>query len=160
MTLTLRPFQSGDEVAFRELNEAWIRRHFALEAKDAEVLDDPSRYILQRGGAIVMALDGSRAVGCCALLKMADGGFEIGKMTVAEDCRGLGVGKKMLAHVVELGWQMGATRLYLESNAKLPDAIHLYEAQGFRHLPAERVRRSPYARSDVYMELYRQEGER
>jgi GNAT superfamily N-acetyltransferase len=150
----LRPFQTGDEIAFRELNEAWIRQYFSIEPKDLEVLGDPVDQILRPGGQIVMATIDDRAVGCCALLAMADGDFELGKMAVAEECRGQGVGKKLLAQVVERARQSGAKRLYLETSTKLPNAIHLYEAQGFTHLPPERVRRSPYARSNVYMELF------
>jgi GNAT superfamily N-acetyltransferase len=101
-----------------------------------------------------MAIPGDRTIGCCALLAMGDGSFEIGKMAVLEESRGLGVGRKLLARVVERARQIGAKRLYLETNTKLPNAIHLYESQGFTHLPPEHVRRSPYARSNVYMEMF------
>jgi GNAT superfamily N-acetyltransferase len=152
--LTFRPFEAGDETAFRELNEAWIKQYFAMEAKDSKVLNDPVEYILRPGGEIVMAMLGDRAVGCCALLPMVDGGFEVAKMAVAEECRGRGFGKKLLANVVECARQMGAKRLYLETNKKLSNAIHVYESQGFTHLPPERVQRSPYARADVQMEMF------
>jgi hypothetical protein len=39
--VTIREFEPGDEVAFRRLNEEWIIRYFALEAKDVETLTDP-----------------------------------------------------------------------------------------------------------------------
>jgi hypothetical protein len=48
--------------------------------------------------------------------------------------------------------RLGATRLYLESNAILPGAVALYEAMGFRHLPPERIKPSHYSRADVFME--------
>jgi len=89
---------------------------------------------------------------------MADGGFEIGKMAVAEDCRGRGVGRKLLAHVIERARQAGAKRLYLETSRKLPSAVHLYESQGFTHMPGP-SRPSPYARSEVYMEMFPQRGQ-
>jgi putative acetyltransferase len=151
--LIFRPFQPGDEAAFRELNEAWIRQFFSIEAKDIEVLGNPVEHILRPGGEIVMAVLGDRVIGCCALLTMADGGFEIGKMAVAGECRGRGIGKQLLANVVERAREIGARRLYLETSTKLPNAIHLYESQGFRHLPPEYGGDSPYARSDVYMEM-------
>ena len=154
-TLTFRPFQAGDEIAFQELNEAWIKQFFSIEAKDIEVLCHPVEHILRPGGEIVMALMGDRTIGCCALLAMSGGTFEIGKMAVAEELRGSGIGRKLMAHVIALGWQLGAKRLYLETSTKLPNAVHLYESYGFRHLPPERVTPSPYARSNVYMELLR-----
>ena len=153
-SLTFRPFQPGDEIAFRELNEAWIVQYFAIEPKDIEVLGDPVEHILKPGGEIVMAILDNQTIGCCALLRMTDGGFEIGKMAIAEQYRGHGIGKKLLAYVIGHARKIGAKRLYLETSTKLPNAIHLYESQGFTHLSPERVRRSPYARSDLYMEMF------
>ena len=44
-------------------------------------------------------------------------------------------------------------RLYLETNHVLTTAIRLYESVGFKHLDANRIIPSQYARADVYMEL-------
>ncbi len=151
--MTVRQFKAGDETAFRELNEAWIAGNFVVEDKDWEVLNDPVGKILRPGGALLMAVEDGVAIGTCALLPMKDGAFEVAKMTVAEKCRGLGVGKKLLAHVIEYAKEMGASRLYLETNNKLASAIHVYESLGFRHLAPELVHPSPYARANVYMEL-------
>jgi GNAT superfamily N-acetyltransferase len=148
-----RPFEPGDEAAFRELNEAWIAGNFVVEEKDWEVLNDPVGQILQRRGAIFMAIKDNVAVGTCALLLMETGAFEVAKMTVSEECRGLGIGKKLLTHVIEHARATGASRLYLETNSKLQSAVHVYESLGFRHLPPERVHPSPYARANVYMEM-------
>jgi putative acetyltransferase len=35
----------------------------------------------------------------------------------------------------------------------LKDAVHLYEAVGFRHVPVERLPPLAYARADVFMEM-------
>jgi N-acetylglutamate synthase-like GNAT family acetyltransferase len=153
MEVELRPFRAGGAKAFRALNEAWIEKHFGLEAKDRETLNDPERKILARGGHIFMAVDGEKAVGCCALLLLRPGVYEIAKMTVAEGQRGRGLGRKILAYTIAQGKALGAAALYLETNDSLLDAIHLYEELGFRHLPPERVTPSPYARANVFMEL-------
>jgi len=47
--LTIRDFVPGDEIAFRRLNEEWIRRHFVMESKDEDAFADPQRTILNRG---------------------------------------------------------------------------------------------------------------
>jgi GNAT superfamily N-acetyltransferase len=101
-----------------------------------------------------MALQDGVAIGTCALLAMGDDAFEVAKTTVSQTHRGLGIGKKLLAHVIEYARSVGARRLYLETNSKLQNAIHVYESLGFRHLPAERVQPSSYARANVYMELW------
>jgi putative acetyltransferase len=153
MNIEFRTFQPGDETAFRQLNEVWIEKYFSMEAPDREVLNKPFERIVQPGGQIVMAMRDGDAVGCCALISMESGVFELGKMTVREDHRGLGVGRRLLKATIDTAARMGATRLYLESNDRLADAVHLYESLGFRHLPPERVHASPYARSNVHMEL-------
>ncbi|HET6971530.1 MAG TPA: GNAT family N-acetyltransferase [Phenylobacterium sp.] len=135
--------------AFRVLNEAWISRYFAIEPKDREVLGDPQGQILAKGGRIFMALKDGDPVGCVALMKMDDGGYEVAKMTVSEDLRGSGLGRMLMQRCIEAGAEMGATRLYLETNSSLGPALGLYRAVGFRDLaPAD----TPYARADVFME--------
>lgn len=135
--------------AFRTLNEAWISKHFALEAKDREVLGDPQGKIIDKGGRIFIALRDGEPVGCVALIRMADGGYEVAKMSVLEAARGLGLGKKLMQRCIDAGQEMGAPRLYLETNSSLGPALGLYRAMGFRDLePAE----TEYARCDVWME--------
>jgi putative acetyltransferase len=152
--LTIRDFRPGDEVHFRRLNEEWITRYFAVEPREAELLADPRRMILDRGGKIFLAILDGQTVGCCALLAMAPGEFEVAKMAVTESSRRNGIGRQLLEKVIEEGRASGAHRLYLETNRKLTPAIRLYESLGFRHLPPERVVPSVYARADVYMELF------
>ena len=151
--IEFRPFAPGDEEAFRELNEAWIAKHFEVEDEDRKVLEDPIGHILKPGGALIIAEQDGVAIGTCALLAMGEGSFEVAKMTVSERCRGLGIGKKLLAHVIEYARERGAKRLYLETNSKLANAVHVYESLGFRHLPEDRIHPSPYRRANVYMEL-------
>ena len=48
----IRQFQPGDAAAFRRLNEEWITRFFRIEPKEAPILADPQRTILEPGGRI------------------------------------------------------------------------------------------------------------
>src|SRR4051812_33062475 len=123
----IRSFQAGDEDAFRLLNEEWIERYFAMEPKDREVLRNP-RVILDKGGAILIAEAGGKAVGCCALLPMRlAGDLELAKMAVTPRWQGRGLGKKLIAAAVDEARGMGASRLVLETNSKLAPALALYE---------------------------------
>jgi len=152
--VTIREFRRGDEDAFRRLNEEWIVRYFVLEPKDVASLADPQRTILDRGGRIFLAVQDTQPVGCCALLAMAGGEFEVAKMAVTESFQGGGIGRQLLGRVIAEARASGARRLYLETNRKLATAIRLYESLGFRHLPPERIVPSSYVRANVYMELY------
>ena len=75
-------------------------------------------------------------------------------MAVTESARRTGIGRRLLEKAIAEARALGAHRLYLETNQKLVPAIRLYESIGFRHLPPERIVPSPYARANVYMELY------
>jgi N-acetylglutamate synthase-like GNAT family acetyltransferase len=101
-----------------------------------------------------MAVAGEERIGCCALIFVRPGVFEVAKMAVAESYRGRGIGRRLLEYTIAQAKALGAHTLELASNDKLADAVHLYESLGFRHLPVERVEPSPYARANVFMELH------
>ena len=144
-------FHPDQAVAFKALNVAWISRYFAVEAKDLEMLDDPLGKVIAPGGHILMALEDGAAIGCCALIAMPAGGFEVAKMAVTDAHQGRGVGRDLMAACVERARSVGANRLYLETNSRLAPALGLYRSFGFRQI--EPAMPSPYARADVAMEL-------
>jgi putative acetyltransferase len=149
----IRPFQPGDESAFRLLNEAWITRFFVLEEKDRLTLGDPQKYILQPGGQILFAQLADEIVGCCALMRLDPESFEVAKMAVAESSQGRGIGNLLMQGSIDLARKLGARRLYLETNSKLAPALRLYAHFGFRAIAENTLPPSPYARADVRMEL-------
>ena len=149
----IRQFRVGDAAAFRRLNEEWIERFFRIEANDELVFADPEGTILGPGGRIFLATAGERCVGCCALIRKKDREFEVAKMAVEPSHQGAGIGRRLLQAAIEEGRSAGAERLYLETNHVLTPAIRLYESLGFKHIAANRVAASPYARADVHMEL-------
>jgi putative acetyltransferase len=151
--IVIRQFQPGDAAAFRRLNEEWIARFFRIEPKEEAVLADPQRTILSSSGRIFFATAGERCVGCCALIRLNDREFEVAKMAVEPSYQGAGIGRRLLLAAIEEGRNAGARRLYLETNHVLTPAIRLYESVGFKHIPADRIVPSQYARADVYMEL-------
>src|SRR5690606_6838901 len=91
------PFRPDHAAAWKALNEAWLAEGgFAVEARDRKVIDDPRTTILDGGGRIFIAEKDGAAIGCCALMAMDDGGFEVAKMTVAPAARGRGLGRRLL----------------------------------------------------------------
>jgi len=139
VTVHVRPFVPGDEVAFRNLNEDWLTKLVVLEDADRAVLEDPVKNIVESGGHIFIALAKDRPIGCCALLRVSPAEFELAKMAVLEEERGRGIGRKMLQYAISQAKTLGAQRLYLETNRKLANAIHLYESVGFQHVAREDV---------------------
>jgi putative acetyltransferase len=124
-----------------------------MEDMDRETLGDPQGKILNKGGCILMAWLGRQAIGCVALIPMDDGVYELSKMAVSPQMRGLGIGRRLLEHALAQAKRMGARSLFLGSNSRLENAVHLYESIGFRHVPPERLPENPYVRANVFMEL-------
>ncbi|HEX8469982.1 MAG TPA: GNAT family N-acetyltransferase [Brevundimonas sp.] len=149
-SLEIVSYRPDHAEAWRSLNTFWILAGgYAIEAKDELVLSDPEGAILSKGGAIFIAeLDG-QAVGCCSLMAMEDGGYEVGKMAVDAVAHGRGLGERLLEACEAKAGSASAHRLYLETNAAQTHAIALYRRFGFVDLPAQP---SPYARCNVWME--------
>jgi ribosomal protein S18 acetylase RimI-like enzyme len=159
-TVEIRPLRTAaDAGAFRALNEEWITRYFALEPKDRETLGDPENTILGKGGRVYVAQIGSEVVGCVALIPEGGDIYELSKMAVSPEVRGLGIGRQLLAFAIEQARAMGAQSLWLGSNTRLQNAVHLYESVGFEHVPPEQLPASAYARCDVFMVLKLQRPE-
>jgi len=151
-TISIRTLERGEDAsAFRVLNEEWITRHFTLEAVDREVLNDPDGRILARGGTILMAYADGAAVGTVALIPQGDGVYELSKMAVSPGLRGLGIGRRLIERSIAYAREIGATSLFLGSSTKLPNAVHLYESVGFRHVPPSSLPGIHYSRADVFM---------
>jgi putative acetyltransferase len=148
----IRSFEPGDEEAFRRLNEAWLTRHFRIEAKDSELFEDPVGQFVRPGGALLMLDVGGQSVGCCALINLGQGVYEVAKMAVAESHQRRGYGEMLLRAMIEHARSLGARRLLIETSSKLPAAIALYRKLGFSNIPAERIPPSDFARVDIFME--------
>lgn len=152
--ITIRRLEShADGKAFRTLNEEWITQHFVIEAKDRQLLDDPQTEILGKGGQILMVCADSEPVGCVAIIPLGEGVCELSKMAVSPEMRGLGIGRRLLQQAILEARKMGAKSLFLGSSTKLPNAVHLYESVGFRHVSPEKIPPSPYTRANVFMAM-------
>jgi len=136
--------------AFRQLNEEWITTWFKMEEEDYHALDHPQEHILDGGGHIYIALHKGEPVGACAIIKMNDGGFELAKMGVSPKAKGKGIGWLLGRACLGKARELGAHRVYLESNTRLKPAISLYHKLGFRKIAGPP---SPYERCDIQMEL-------
>jgi len=135
---------------FRQLNLEWLDNYSLTESHDLAVLDDPKGTILDRGGFIWLAMDGTKVIGSAALMKEHEGVFELAKMAVTSAYRGMGVSKKLLETCLQKAKEIRAGKLTLFSNHQLKTALKLYEKYGFYYVEVED---SPFKTADVKMEL-------
>jgi DNA-binding MarR family transcriptional regulator/ribosomal protein S18 acetylase RimI-like enzyme len=61
--------------------------------------------------------------------------IEIKRMWVHPDWRGAGLGSRMLRHLEALAEDRGCSRLVLDTNGVLEEAIAMYERSGYRSVP-------------------------
>jgi len=143
-------YRPEHRAAVRDLNIAWLQRHFSVEPRDERELGDPAAYILAKGGEIFMAeLDG-RVVGTCSLLREDNGAYELAKMAVDESARGRGVGRALAAAVIARARAKGIGQLELFTNSLLVPAVQLYRSLGFVDAP---LHDSVYGRANMRMVL-------
>jgi DNA-binding MarR family transcriptional regulator/GNAT superfamily N-acetyltransferase len=140
------------QTAFKALNVEWISAYFEMEEADYKALDNPESYNLNNGGKILVALYKDQPLGVCALIKMDDPDydFELAKMAVSPKAQGKNMGWLLGQAVIKAAKEMGASKIYLESNTLLKPAIQLYYKMGFQKVTG---RPTPYKRANIQMEL-------
>jgi len=149
------PYSPKYKKAYKDLNVAWITKHFQMEEEDHKALDTPKEKIINQGGYIAIALHNNKAIGTCALIKMTkdshtQGSYELAKMAVDDSMKGKGVGYQLGQHMIDKARELGAKRVYLESNTELKPALNLYRKLGFKRVTGGS---SPYQRCNIQMEL-------
>lgn len=150
--LTVISFEAQYAGEFARLNYEWLNAYFNVEPHDSEMLDHPQAYIIDKGGEIFFAKLGEEIVGTVALIVETDDTYELAKMAVNPDHRGLKIGQVLMDAALDYSKKKGMRRVVLESNTKLTPAINLYIKNGFKAAPLNAC--SPYARCNIRMERF------
>ena len=89
-------------------------------------------------GAFVVAWAGGEAVGCGAVRALVDGTpgvAEVKRMYTAPEARRRGISRIVLRRLEAEARALGYHRLQLETGLRQPEAIALYEAEGYHRIP-------------------------
>jgi DNA-binding MarR family transcriptional regulator len=151
--VTIVDYRPAYKKHFRALNEEWLREHFKVEEKDEQLLADPNRTILKKGGSVLFALRDDQVVGTVALLRHGRDTWELAKMAVTLPARGLGIGKSLTHAIIARARGRGADRLYLQTSPKLTAAGRLYRQLGFRQVKHHPLPGDDYQRYTITMRL-------
>ncbi|MBT5384884.1 MAG: GNAT family N-acetyltransferase [Kordiimonadaceae bacterium] len=145
------PFDIKFRDDWRYINQQWIEKLFVMEELDIIQLNNPEKFILNTGGEIYFALLNDLPVGAIALKLHEGKRFELSKMGVLPKAQGHGIGKLLVAKVLEQFALRGGEELFLETNSSLTPAITLYKKMGFKK--TEPPQNTPYNRADYFMKL-------
>ena len=149
MELTIMDYQPEHKHWFEKFNREWIEEFFTLEPLDINVLQNPDKYILQTGGAILMASVDHEIAGTVGLRYLEPGVFEFTKMAVDKKFRGLKIGQALADAAIEKAKALGASKIILYSNTRQVPAIALYRKLGFVEIHNDGL----YERGNIKMEL-------
>ena len=131
--------QEGDKLntirqLFREY-AAELNEDLCFQSFEAEVQDPLKKYV-RSGGAIVLAYIDDEPAGCIAVMPMTGGACEMKRLYVKPQYRKTGLGKELVALLLELAKQKGFSVMQLDTLEKLQPAIRLYEHFGFTNTSA------------------------
>lgn len=84
---------------------------------------------------VVVAYDNSKAVGCGAVKEQAPGVMEVKRMYVLPENRKGGVATLTLTELELWAHELGYKKCVLETGKRQPEAIALYEKNGYRITP-------------------------
>ena len=94
-------------------------------------------------------VDNGRVLGTVALKKLDENVAELKALYLDKDCRGKGLGGRLMTEAVRAAGARGYKSIVLDSMKQYEDARRLYEEFGFKD--TERYNDNPYA--DVFMRL-------
>ena len=133
MTITVRPARTSDVLAIRDLVENYAGDGPRLLRKNTVTLyeDVQEFFIAELDGVIV---------GCGALHVFWHDLGEIRTVAVSPDCKGKGIGSKIIEALTERARVLGLTRLFC-----LTFEINFFTGHGFQPLKESPVDASTYA---------------
>ena len=94
-------------------------------------------------GCFLVVYDGDRPVACGGLKRLDDESGEVRRVYVAPSARGRGLGRRILRALEAHARDLGLERLRLDTGARQPEAIALFESEGFYRI--EDYNGNPYA---------------
>ena len=134
---------------FKEISLEWLYKYDLYEKADDDLLDNPSKY-LKNGGLIFLAHANNEIAGTVCLNPVNKNTFELLKLGVRENYKGLGIGRELIQICIDICLEKKIETVILETSSKLVDAIKLYEKIGFSQVE---IKDSYYESADVKMEL-------
>jgi len=112
----------------------WVGGEICFQSFECELADLPGRYA-PPSGRLFLASVGGEPAGCAALRALDSKAGEIKRMYVRPGFRGLGVGRLLVARIVEDAQDAGYKVLRLDTLPRMSAAIAMYRALGFYEIP-------------------------
>jgi len=120
-----------------------LQRRFSGGFETGTAYDEAAVNFNPPKGLFVVASRDGDTIGCGAIQHLDDETAELKRMWVSPHSRGVGLGKRLLAHLELEARQAGCSKVVLDTNESLSEAIAMYLRAGYD--PIERYNDNPYA---------------
>ncbi|PWT76001.1 MAG: GNAT family N-acetyltransferase [Chloroflexi bacterium] len=130
--LCIRFFEVGDQEQVRRLVLEGLGEHFGFidESLNPD-LDDISHSYIDAGQVFVVGCLGREIVGTGALIYQGEGISELVRISTREPYRRMGIGRAIIAHLVNIARQRGDQRIIVETNTAWHEVVSFYERLNF-----------------------------
>ena len=101
------------------------------------------------------AIKNDTVIATAAMVSVDSKVFELAKMTVSQECRGLGVANQLMDRCIDFAKENHADQIVLITNSALVIARNLYDKYGFKEIVLDSDKYGD--RGNVKMNLYLKE---
>lgn len=110
---------------------------FDIETSESDLQDIEATYTNSGGLFAVVEDKAGNLLGTFALLRLDDKTCKLRKMYLAQQVRGLGLGRLMLERAIEAARRLRFETIVLETVSVMIEAIRLYTRMGFKPIKQE-----------------------
>ncbi len=142
--MTIRPATLADLDEIRTMLReyaAWLEVDLCFQNFEQELAGLPGDYAPPRGRLLI-----AEGAGCVALRAIDQETCEMKRLYVRPGHRGSGLGRQLIAAIIEEARGIGYARMRLDTMPKMDSAQRLYASFGFRDIEAYRYNPEPGAR--------------
>lgn len=129
----------GSEVGGSLVGAQWreLLTRYGVPTDRDDVTDDlAADHLAPPDGVFLVGWIGEEPIACGGVRRHDDTTGEVKRMYVAPEHRGRGYSRTVLRALEDRARTLGYTRLVLETGTKQPEAIALYESEGYTSVPA------------------------
>ena len=97
----IKEYENRYHQEFKEISLEWLYKYDLYEKADDDLLDNPNKY-LKNGGLIFLAHANNEIAGTVCLNPVNKNTFELLKLGVRENYKGLGIGRELIQICIDI----------------------------------------------------------